>query len=89
MSGNRELLFDELEREARQRSEALESNGKLPPGFTAEHYPMTRSELRESRRLNACLELADNADTFVALAKGRSVPRSWLTSRLAAFVQRR
>ncbi len=82
-------LKQQLETEARQRATTLEAMGKLPAGYVDEHYPLTSSEQRELRRLDACLQLADDADTFVALAKGRSVPRSWLKSRLASFIERR
>ncbi len=82
-------LFDDLERDARQRSEDLERDGRLPQGFTAKHYPMTPAEQRELRRLKTALTLADGADTFVALANQDRVPRGWLERRLKELGIRR
>ncbi len=79
----------DLEREARARSEGLEAQGKLPNGFTAEHYPLTASEQRELRRYKAALELADSADTFIALVHGRPLPKRWYQHRLRQLVRRR
>ena len=79
----------DLERDARARSEGLEAQGKLPAGFTAEHYPLTTSEQRELRRYKAALELADSADTFIALVHGRPLPKRWYQHRLRQLVRRR
>ncbi len=82
-------LFDDLERDARQRSEGLEAQGRLPAGFTQKHYPLTASEQRELRRLKTALTLADSADTFVALVNEDQVPRGWLEKRLTELGIRR
>ncbi len=81
----------DFEREARQRAVGLEATGKLPAGFVDEHYALSPLEERELRRLKAALELADDADTFVALAKGRPLPRtdSWFRRRLADLQRQR
>ncbi len=86
----RTLLLD-LEHEARERSENLERDGRLPPGFTAKHYPMPAADYTELRRLKSALLLAEDADTFVALANNRPVPRerSWFLRRLAEIQRRR
>ena len=86
----RDLLHD-LEREARERSEDLERDGRLPPGFTAERYPLPPDDYTELRRLKSALLLAEDADTFVALAKKRPVPRerSWFLRRIAEIQRRR
>ncbi len=84
-------LMRELEHEARARSNSLEATAKLPDGFTAKHYPLTRSEQTELRRLKAALLLAEDADTFVALVKKRPLPRteSWFRHRIADLQHRR
>lgn len=79
----------DFEQEARKRSDALEDANRLPRGFTAKHYPMTRDEQRELRRLKTALTLADGADTFVALANEDQVPRGWLERRLKELGIRR
>ena len=81
-------LFDELEREARERSVGLEAIGKLPSGLTAKHYPMTASEQRELRRLKAAGHAATDVDTFVALCKGLPVPASRLNRPLVSYKNR-
>ena len=82
-------LFDDLEHDARKRSESLEVQGRIPQEFTAKHYPLTTSEQRELRRLKTALTLADGADTFVALANEDKVPRGWLERRLKELGIRR
>ena len=81
----------DFEQEARQRAVGLEAIGKLPPGFVEQHYPLSPLEQHELRRLKAAMELADDVDTFVALAKGRPLPRtrSWFHHRLAEIQRRR
>jgi hypothetical protein len=83
-----EDLFDEAEREGRERAVSLEALGKLPHGFVDKHYPLTRRELRELRRLKAAGYAATDVDTFVALCKGRPVPASRLNSRLISYQHR-
>jgi len=78
-------LLDELEHEARERSIGLEALGKLPSGYTAQHYPLTRREQRELRRLSAALNAATDADTFVALCRGLPVPAARLNSHVVRF----
>lgn len=82
-------LFDELEREARARSEGLEAFGKLPGpkrnpplGFTERHYPLTLRETLELRRLKAAAASATDVDVFVALVRGEAVPVSRLSRRV-------
>ncbi len=82
-------LLDDLEREARERSEGLEAQGRLPAGFTQKHYPLTTSEQRELRRLKTALLLAEDADTFVALARENTMPAGWLERRLKELGIRR
>ncbi len=79
----------DLEQQARARSEGLEAQGRLPAGFTAEHYPLTNSEQRELRRLKTALTLAEDADTFVALARENTMPGGWLERRLKELGIRR
>ncbi len=78
----------DFEHEARQRAIGLEAAGKLSPGFVDEHYPLSPLEQAELRRLKAALELADDADTFVALAKGRPVSARWYKQRLRHLLRR-
>ncbi len=75
-------LLDDLEREARQGSEGLEAQGRLPAGFTQKHYPLTANEQRELRRLKTAMLLADGPDTYVALARENTMPAGWLQRRL-------
>lgn len=79
------------ETDARKRSWGLEATGKLPAGFSEQHYPLTAAELLELRRLKAAMELAEDADTYVALARGRPIPRtnSWFRKRIAGLQHRR
>lgn len=81
-------LFDELEREARQRSWGLEAIGKLPSGFTSKHYPLTIREQRELRRLKAAAHASTDVDTFVALCKGLPVPTVRLNTDIVSFKRR-
>ena len=89
MSERLAQLFDDLEREARERSWSLEALGKLPSGFTAQHYPLTTRERIELRRLKAAAALAPDADVFVALCRGEAVPIERVDARLARAHQRR
>ena len=82
-------LIDELEHEARQRSESLEAAGKLPAGFTEHHYPLTAREHAELQRLKAAMEIADGPDTFLAIYHGGKIPRAWYRRRLRELLQRR
>lgn len=82
-------LLDQLEDEARQRAESLEAASRLDPGFTEAHYPLTVSERRELKRLQHAMAAAPDADTFVALAKGRPVHPSRLRPEHASALRRR
>ncbi len=82
-------LFDDLERDARKASERLEATGKLPAGFTAEHYPMTDRERFEAKQLMAALMLAEGADDFLAIIRTGKVPRAWYKRRLSEIARRR
>ncbi len=75
-------LLDDLEREARERSEDLERDGRVPPGFTAKHYPIPVKDHADLRRHKVALLLAQDPDTFVALAHEGKAPRRWVTRRL-------
>ncbi len=77
MADMNDLLL-ELDIEARQRARALELNNKLPQGFVEEHYPLSALEQMELRRLVHALSAAQDADTFVALARGQAVHPSRL-----------
>ncbi len=79
----------DYEQDARKCSDALEDANRLPQGFTAKHYPLSPLEQRELRRLKTALQLADGADTFVALANEDRVPRGWLERRLKELGIRR
>ncbi len=81
-------LFDDLERDARKASEGLEATGKLPAGFTAEHYPLTSRERLELRRMSAAMELADGPDTFLAIYHNGKIPRQWYQQRLRELLRR-
>lgn len=84
-------LFEELEREARARSVALENASperRLPAGFTSMFYPPTLAEEKESQRLNAAMQLADTWDVYVALARKQSVPRHRLNAAYLAVLER-
>lgn len=81
-------LLADLETQARQRARQLENAGRLPDGFTVEHYPLTPSELRESQRLYACLMLADSPEIFCALARGEAVPRHRLKQQYLQLLDR-
>ncbi len=75
-------LFDDLEHEARQRSEDLERDGCVPAGFTAKHYPIPPAAQADLKRHKIALLLAQDPDTFVALAHEGKAPRRWVTRRL-------
>src|SRR5262245_23717001 len=78
---NRGLTL-ELDHQARAHATALEATGKLPPRFVDEHYPLTRNEQLELARLRAALNAATDAATYVALARGETVPADRLNPRL-------
>ncbi len=75
-------LLDDLEHDARERSENLERDGRLPPGFTAKHYRISQDEHADFKRHKTALLLAQDPDTFVALVHEGKAPRRWLTRRL-------
>ncbi len=77
----RTLLLD-VDQEHRTRARGLEGNGRLPKGFYDKHYGLLPYEERERKRLKTALLLAEDADTFVALAREGRAPRRWLTRRL-------
>ncbi len=81
-------LFDDLEHEARKRSEGLEAQGRLSAGFTQKHHPLTASEQRELRRMKAALELADGPDTFLSIYRGGKIPAAWYKRRLQELLRR-
>lgn len=72
------MLEDELEVEARQRSQALEEAGRLPAGFTAQHYPLTRNERIGLQRLKLIWDLAGSLDALEDLLLGVPVDPSRL-----------
>lgn len=74
-------LNDQLEREARQRSAELEAAGKLPDGFTAQHYPLTRAERIDLRRLSVAWRLAPDLDTLHDLLLGVPVDPAHLNTK--------
>ncbi len=78
----------DLEHEARTRSNTLEAQGKLPAGFTAEHYPLTTAEQHELRRLKTAMTLAEGPDDFLAIYHQGKVPARWYKRRLAELVRR-
>jgi hypothetical protein len=82
-------LLDELEHEARQRALTLQESGKLRPGFVEWNYPLNATQDRERRRLKAALTAATDADTFVALVKGESVPSGRLERDVVQYQRRR
>ncbi len=75
-------LLDDLEREARERSEDLERDGRLPEGFAAQHYPLPPADYADLKRHKTALLLSQDPDTFVALVHEGKAPRHWLTRRL-------
>ena len=79
----------DFDSEARKRAVGLESLGKLPPGFTEKHYPLTREESRELRRLKAADAAAPNVDVWVALCKGEAVPARVLKPQIVSDYRRR
>ncbi|MBX6370110.1 MAG: hypothetical protein IRZ04_19175 [Rhodospirillales bacterium] len=74
-------LLAEVEAMARERARQLHETGRLADGLAALYAP-TPPELREARRLAAALALAESADVFVALARGRAVPAALLDRAL-------
>ena len=82
-------LLAELEERSRAAATGLEAAGKLPTGFVARCYPLTKPEARELRRLQACAALASDVDTFCALARGEAVPRHRLNAELLELHARR
>ncbi len=68
--------------DARKRSWGLEAIGKLPTGFTAEHYPLTTNEQRELQRYRLAGLLATDPSSYVALSHEGRAPRRWLDRRL-------
>lgn len=81
-------LIEELEREARDRSRALENDGRLTGGFTSFFYPLTHAEQRELERLKAAMLLATDAATYVDLARSRPVPRHRLNTDYLHLLER-
>lgn len=55
---------------ARQRSLALEAQGRLPAGFTEHYYPLTRLERLELARQRAALQLALDPGAWADLLCG-------------------
>ncbi len=84
----RTLLLD-VDQQARTRARGLEGNGRLPKGFYDKHYGLLSHEERERRRLKTALLLAEDADTFVALARENTLPGGWLERRLKELGIRR
>ncbi len=84
----RDLLLD-VDQQARTRARGLEGNGRLPKGFYDKHYGLLPHEEREKRRLKTALLLAEDADTFVALARENTMPTGWLQRRLRELGVRR
>ncbi len=91
-------LLEELEIEARERAWSLAYAGKFPNptsnrtkdavDIIDQLYPMTKHEQQEGRRLDHALNAATDADTFVALVKGRTVDSSRLDPKMVAYWQR-
>ncbi len=84
----RTLLLD-VDQEARTLARGLEGNGRLPKGFYDKHYGILPHEERERRRLKTALLLAEDPDTFVALARENTMPAGWLQRRLTELGIRR
>lgn len=82
--GLNDLLL-EWDAESRAAAFALEMAGKLPPRFTEHHYPLSRREQRELRRLKAAAAAATDIDTYVALTRGEPVPASRLNPQLVRY----
>ncbi len=83
------ILLLDVDQQARTRARGLEDNGKLPAGFCDKHYGLLPHEERERRRLKTALLLAEDADTFVALARENTMPGGWLERRLTELGIRR
>lgn len=81
-------LLNEHDTQARQRAVSLEATGKLPAGYVKQHYPLTTHEQRELQRLKNAGAAATDADTYVALARGRTVHESRLNPLMVAYVTR-
>jgi len=77
----RGVLLD-ADQNARNEATRLETTGQLPPGFVAQHYGLTPIEAHELRRLKAAGAIADDADSYVALARGHEMTPSWYKRRL-------
>lgn len=75
----------QLDQQARQRAVSLEAAGRLPAGFTERHYPLTRLETAELRRLKAAGYAATDVDTFIALCKGDIVPAERLNRKVIRY----
>ncbi len=84
----RDLLLD-ADQQARTLARGLEGNGRLPKGFYDKHYGLLPYEERERRRLKTALLLAEDPDTFVALARENTLPAGWLERRLKELGIRR
>ncbi len=88
MSNMRTLLLD-VDQQARTIARGLEGNGRLPKGFYDKHYGLLPHEERERRRLKTALLLAEDSDTFVALARENTMRAGWLQRRLTELGIRR
>ncbi len=83
----RDLLLD-VDQQARTRARGLEGNGRLPKGFCDKHYALLPHEERELKRLKHAMAAAPDADTFVALARGRTVDESRLNPTMITHLKR-
>jgi hypothetical protein len=81
-------LLAELEVEARTRSRSLEAQGRVPHGFTAQHYPLTPAEERDLHRQRAAWALATDPATLRALLAGEAVPRHRLQGDYLQVLER-
>lgn len=74
-------LIETLERDARWEAYSLESRGKLPAGFSEQHYGLSPDDRFELARLRAALELATDFETWRDLRYGVPVEPSRLDKR--------